>query len=168
MRIVASSVSGSVTRGASRNCIERNTFPHKHIKRNVPQPATAADSGDEPPPTAEEDEEGDKCTICLSEFEVDLSIPSIYLHFSYFISIPSKYFFYLHIKYLFLPIYLLYIIWYMFSSSIISQPFSFLDSNLFKTYLVRFSTCSIDLIAVWLACPSILSIHLSVCLSIYL
>ncbi len=101
MRIVASSVSGSVTRGASRNCIERNTFPHKHIKRNVAQPATAADSGDEPPPTAEEDEEGDKCTICLSEFEVDLSIPSIYLHFSYFISIPSIYFFYLHIKYLF-------------------------------------------------------------------
>ena len=77
MRIVASSVNGSVTRGASRNCIERNTFPHKYIKRTVPQPPTAAaDNGDEPPPQTEEDEEGDKCTICLSEFEVRLTIPS--------------------------------------------------------------------------------------------
>jgi len=48
----------SVNRGASRTCIERNTFPHKFNKR----PAAA-----EP----EEEEEGDKCTICLSEFEVE-------------------------------------------------------------------------------------------------
>lgn len=72
MRIVAS----SVTRGASRNCIERNTFPHKYTKNNTPlaaeRPATAADGDEEPPqPPTEEDEEGDKCTICLSEFELE-------------------------------------------------------------------------------------------------
>ena len=51
--------SAGITRGASRQCIERNTFPHKFIKRT----AAAADG--------EEEEEADKCTICLSEFEVD-------------------------------------------------------------------------------------------------
>ena len=85
MRIVASSVNGSVTRGATRNCIERNTFPHKYTKRNQPAAAASAvaststaavvaddSGGDDPAPTtSEEDEEGDKCTICLSEFETD-------------------------------------------------------------------------------------------------
>ncbi len=45
---------GGLTRGASRQCIERNTFPHKYHKRR---------------PNPEEEEEEDKCTICLSEFE---------------------------------------------------------------------------------------------------
>ena len=59
MRMVDARGGGSsVNRGASRTCIERNTFPHKFNKR----PAAA-----EP----EEEEEGDKCTICLSEFEVE-------------------------------------------------------------------------------------------------
>ena len=49
----------ALTRGASRSCIERNTFPHKFTK-----PGAAA--ADEP-----EEEEADKCTICLSEFEVE-------------------------------------------------------------------------------------------------
>ena len=52
---------GSMNRGASRSCIERNTLPHKFQKRPpVPEGETE-----------EEEEEGDKCTICLSEFEVD-------------------------------------------------------------------------------------------------
>lgn len=50
--------SASATRGASRNCIERNTFPHKFQKRELPVGNPE-----------EEEEEADKCTICLSEFE---------------------------------------------------------------------------------------------------
>ena len=53
---------GSMNRGASRSCIERNTLPHKFIKR-PPMPAGEEEEAEE--------EEGDKCTICLSEFEVD-------------------------------------------------------------------------------------------------
>ena len=45
-----------ITRGASRQCIERNTFPHKFIKR------ASNDKGDG-------EEDVDKCTICLSEFD---------------------------------------------------------------------------------------------------
>jgi len=50
---------GGMNRGASRSCIERNTFPHKFTKRTAP-------AEDE-----EEEEEADKCTICLSEFELE-------------------------------------------------------------------------------------------------
>lgn len=53
---------GSMNRGASRSCIERNTLPHKFTKRTS---LPASNVGEE------EEEEGDKCTICLSEFEVD-------------------------------------------------------------------------------------------------
>lgn len=53
---------GSMNRGASRSCIERNTLPHKFTKRTS---LPANNVGEE------EEEEGDKCTICLSEFEVD-------------------------------------------------------------------------------------------------
>ena len=49
----------ALTRGATRSCIERNTFPHKFTKRG-------ATTEEEP-----EEEEADKCTICLSEFEVE-------------------------------------------------------------------------------------------------
>lgn len=41
-------------RGASKSCIERNTFPHKFKK--IPREK----------PEDEEEEEADKCTICLS------------------------------------------------------------------------------------------------------
>lgn len=51
---------GGMNRGASRSCIERNTFPHKFNKRTAPA------EGSE-----EEEEEADKCTICLSEFEIE-------------------------------------------------------------------------------------------------
>ena len=55
MRLMEARRGGNgLTRGASRQCIERNTFPHKYHKRRV---------------TPEEEEEEDKCTICLSEFE---------------------------------------------------------------------------------------------------
>ena len=69
VRLVAAGNPGSITRGASTNCIERNTFPHKYTKRNQPAPAATGDQGD----AGEDggDEEGDKCTICLSEFEVE-------------------------------------------------------------------------------------------------
>jgi len=50
---------GGMNRGASRSCIERNTFPHKFNKRTGPAEEE------------EEEEEADKCTICLSEFEVE-------------------------------------------------------------------------------------------------
>jgi len=50
-----------MTRGATRSCIERNTFPHKFTKRE------AAAAGE----AEEEEEEADKCTICLSEFEAE-------------------------------------------------------------------------------------------------
>ena len=55
MRLVRSA---GITRGASRQCIEQNTFPHKFLK-----PTGDGKEGEE--------EEADKCTICLSEFEVD-------------------------------------------------------------------------------------------------
>ena len=61
MRLMEARRGGSsVNRGASRSCIERNTFPHKFLKRS---PNTEG--------SEEEEEEGDKCTICLSEFEVE-------------------------------------------------------------------------------------------------
>ena len=47
---------GSMNRGASRSCIERNTLPHKFTKRTS---LPANNVGEE------EEEEGDKCTICL-------------------------------------------------------------------------------------------------------
>ena len=57
---------GSMNRGASRSCIERNTLPHKFTKRTSVPTNTEEQEGQE-----EEEEEADKCTICLSEFEVD-------------------------------------------------------------------------------------------------
>ena len=51
-----------MTRGATRSCIERNTFPHKFTKREATGAAGEAE---------EEEEEADKCTICLSEFEAE-------------------------------------------------------------------------------------------------
>ena len=61
MRMMDARRAGSgLNRGASRNCIERNTFPHKFCKRG-----STAGAGEE----EEEEEEADKCTICLSEFE---------------------------------------------------------------------------------------------------
>ena len=42
-------------RGATKGCIERNTFPHKFKK--VPREKSEGNN--------DEDEEGDKCTICL-------------------------------------------------------------------------------------------------------
>lgn len=56
MRIMEQRRAGNINRGASRGCIERNTFPHKFTKRA-------------PGEEDEDDEEADKCTICLSEFE---------------------------------------------------------------------------------------------------
>uniref|UniRef100_A0A0K2UHB5 RING-type E3 ubiquitin transferase n=1 Tax=Lepeophtheirus salmonis TaxID=72036 RepID=A0A0K2UHB5_LEPSM len=44
------------TRGASKHCIERNTFPHK-FKKIIREKSS------------DEDEDVDKCTICLCEFE---------------------------------------------------------------------------------------------------
>ena len=62
MRLMEARRGGSsVNRGASRSCIERNTFPHKFNKR--PSPTEGSEE--------EEEEEADKCTICLSEFEVE-------------------------------------------------------------------------------------------------
>lgn len=58
---------GSMNRGASRTCIERNTLPHKFTKRTPTN--TEEQEGQEQ--KEEEEEEADKCTICLSEFEVD-------------------------------------------------------------------------------------------------
>ena len=55
-------------RGASRGCIERNTFPHKFKKMAKSTSAAAAkeqDDGEE----GGNGEEVDKCTICLCEFD---------------------------------------------------------------------------------------------------
>ena len=51
-------------RGASRGCIERNTFPHKFTKMS--RSAKEEEDGKE---GDGEGEEGDKCTICLCEFD---------------------------------------------------------------------------------------------------
>jgi len=56
MRIMEQRRASNMNRGASRGCIERNTFPHKFTKRA-------------PGEEEEDGEEADKCTICLSEFE---------------------------------------------------------------------------------------------------
>ena len=61
MRLMDRRAGGGMNRGASRSCIERNTFPHKFTKRTQ----TASSENDE------EEEEADKCTICLSEFEAE-------------------------------------------------------------------------------------------------
>lgn len=45
------------SKGASKTCIERNTFPHKF--KRIPREKCED----------EEDDEVDKCTICLCEFE---------------------------------------------------------------------------------------------------
>ena len=51
-------------RGASKGCIERNTFPHKF--KRVPREKTEDQGGSsEQQADQEEEEEGDKCTICL-------------------------------------------------------------------------------------------------------
>jgi hypothetical protein len=51
-------------RGASRGCIERNTFPHKFTQTKnslgVVNPDAEADK-----PGKEDEDEADKCTICL-------------------------------------------------------------------------------------------------------
>lgn len=60
MRLMEARRSAGMTRGASRQCIERNTFPHKFTKRSA-----------QPEDDDEEEEEADKCTICLSEFELE-------------------------------------------------------------------------------------------------
>ena len=68
MRLLeARRASGSMNRGASRSCIERNTLPHKFTKRTSGPTNTEENGGQE----EEEEEEADKCTICLSEFEVE-------------------------------------------------------------------------------------------------
>lgn len=46
------------SRGASKSCIERNTFPHKF--KHIPREKSA---------TEDENDAVDKCTICLCEFE---------------------------------------------------------------------------------------------------
>ncbi|XP_022084610.1 E3 ubiquitin-protein ligase arkadia-A-like isoform X2 [Acanthaster planci] len=76
---------GQVNRGASRMTIERNTFPHKYHKRKrsaaESSPGEAESSSEDAqngakseaeckkPPNNDNDEE--KCTICLSYFEED-------------------------------------------------------------------------------------------------
>jgi transcriptional regulator of met regulon len=54
------------SRGASKSCIECNTFPHKF--RRIPREKLCDDDGkesDKKLEEEEEEEEGDKCTICL-------------------------------------------------------------------------------------------------------
>ena len=51
-------------RGASRGCIERNTFPHK-FKKMARSSAKEEDESEE----GGNGEEVDKCTICLCEFD---------------------------------------------------------------------------------------------------
>ena len=53
---------GNINRGASRNCIDRNSFPYKFEKR-----ANTSENEE----NNDNEEEADKCTICLSEFEHD-------------------------------------------------------------------------------------------------
>lgn len=49
----------TTNRGASQETIEINTFPHKYKKlRRI----------------SESDEDSEKCTICLSQFEVDSDV----------------------------------------------------------------------------------------------
>ena len=67
MRMFEARRNAGMTRGASRQCIERNTFPHKFTKRSAPAADAAATAGG----NSEEEEEVDKCTICLSEFETE-------------------------------------------------------------------------------------------------
>ena len=68
MRLLEARRAGSsMNRGASRSCIERNTLPHKFTKRTPTN--TEEQEGQEE--KKEEEEEADKCTICLSEFEVE-------------------------------------------------------------------------------------------------
>jgi len=55
-------------RGASKGCIERNTFPHKF--KRVPREKTEDQGGSsEQQADQDEEEEGDKCTICLCGME---------------------------------------------------------------------------------------------------
>src|SRR5437899_1929064 len=57
MRMFQQRHAAAVNRGASQAIIERNTFPHKYskIQRNC----------------SEGDDNTEKCTICLSEFELN-------------------------------------------------------------------------------------------------
>ncbi len=55
----------NVNRGASPGTIENNTFPHKYKK--VKRSGDAQRDADATAATS--DDELDKCTICISEFE---------------------------------------------------------------------------------------------------
>jgi len=57
------------SRGASKNCIERNTFPHKF--KHIPREKTENEKDDKKDEKKDEDLQVDKCTICLCEFEED-------------------------------------------------------------------------------------------------
>ena len=51
------------SRGASKNCIERNTFPHKF--KHIPREKTENEKDDKKDEKKDEDLQVDKCTICL-------------------------------------------------------------------------------------------------------
>ena len=59
-------------RGASKGCIERNTFPHKF--KRVPREKTEDQGGSSEQADQEEEEEGDKCTICLCGKRVGVNL----------------------------------------------------------------------------------------------
>ena len=52
MRMFEARRNAGMTRGASRQCIERNTFPHKFTKRSAPAADAAAATGGNDPPFA--------------------------------------------------------------------------------------------------------------------
>ena len=51
------------SRGASKNCIERNTFPHKF--KHIPREKSENEKDDKEDNKKDEDLQVDKCTICL-------------------------------------------------------------------------------------------------------
>ena len=52
---------GNVNRGASQDVIEQNTLPYKYCKVKRPE---------------QDDDQSEKCTICLSEFEEEEDVRS--------------------------------------------------------------------------------------------
>ena len=66
-------------RGASKGCIERNTFPHKFKK--IPREKSGGDG-------EEDEDEGDKCTICLcGEYYASSYIKKPKLNLTYELSV---------------------------------------------------------------------------------
>ncbi|XP_072174336.1 uncharacterized protein [Diadema setosum] len=61
---------GQVNRGASRSTIERNTLPHKY-KRHQRENDSSQETGEVEGAVKIEDDDMEKCTICLSYFEDD-------------------------------------------------------------------------------------------------